>query len=494
MTAIKLEKLVPREFFATPFRLFALYISLFCAAVAATFIYVTIATQGFLTREAETAVNAEYETLAAHYRDGGLPSLVSAISERSASAPGVLYLLTDSQGRRLAGNLDTVAANLWNTQGAAQFAYRSRGEGGRVSEREALGLVARFPGALHLIVARDIENQEALKLMLRRAFLLGYAFIIVIGIAGGVMVSRSLLRRVDAASNTARAIMQGNLAQRIPVTGRNDEFERLARNLNAMLDRIQDLMTGLKDVSDNIAHDLKTPLHRLRTRAERARQTSRSPGDLADALGAVIEEADALIQTFDALLSIARLEAGSRSESFGPFNVCTLTRDVAELYEPAAEERGLSLRLSCMGDVLMCGEKHLIGQALANLLDNAIKYAGPLAEAAILEGGTPLTVDVGLEDKGDTVDIVVADRGPGIPQEDRERVLQRFVRLQPSRSIPGSGLGLSLVAAVARLHDGSISLEDKRPGLMVRLSLKKNLSPGDAIAGANREPVLSHAS
>ena len=179
-----------------------------------------------------------------------------------------------------------------------------------MSERQALGLVTQFPGGLHLIVARDIENQETLKRMLRRAFLLGYAFIIVIGIAGGVLVSRRILRRVDAASNTARAIMQGNLAQRIPVTGRDDEFERLAMNLNAMLDRIQDLMTGLKDVSDNIAHDLKTPLHRLRTRAERALQSSRSPENLADALGSVIEEADTLIQTFDALLSIARLEAG----------------------------------------------------------------------------------------------------------------------------------------------------------------------------------------
>ena len=491
MTAIKIEKLVPRVVFTTPFRLFAIYISLFCAAVAATFIYVTVSTQGFLNREAEAAVNVEYENLAAHYRDGGLPSLVGAISEHSASSSNTLYLLTDGGGRRLAGNLDSVIAGLWNTRGAAQFAYRKR-EDGQVSERQALGLVPQFPDGLHLIVARDIENQETLKRMLRRAFLLGYAFIIVIGIAGGILVSRRILRRVDAASDAARAIMQGNLAQRIPVTGRDDEFERLAMNLNTMLDRIQDLMTGLKDVSDNIAHDLKTPLHRLRTRAERALQSSRSPENLADALGSVIEEADTLIQTFDALLSIARLEAGSRSESFGPLNVCALTRDVTELYEPAAEERGLALRLSCMGDVMMCGEKHLIGQALANLLDNAIKYAGPLAEAQVGQGGAPLNVDVGLEDKGDTVDIVVADRGPGVPRIDQERVLQRFVRLQPSRSIPGSGLGLSLVAAVARLHGGSISLEDNQPGLKVRLSLKKNLPPEGVMTDVQLEPLLSH--
>jgi signal transduction histidine kinase len=490
MTAIKLEKLVPRIVFAMPFRLFAIYISLFCAAVAGTFIYVNAEMQGFLSHEAEAAVQADSEALATRYREGGLPSLVAAISERSAAPGNALYLLTDGGRRRLAGNLDMVATDLWNTQDAAQFVYRKRA-GGQLSE--AWGLVARLPGELHLIVARNIESQETAKRVLRQAFLLGYAFITVIGIAGGVMVSRRILGRVDAASNTARAIMQGNLAQRIPVTGRNDEFDRQARNLNDMLDRIQDLMTGLKDVSDNIAHDLKTPLHRLRTRAERALQTSRSPGDLAEALGSVIEEADALIQTFDSLLSIARLEAGSRSESFGPLNVCMLTRDVAELYEPAAEERGLALRLSCMGDVMMCGEKNLIGQALANLLDNAIKYAGPLAEAAVLKGGSPLTVDIGLEDKGDTVDIAIADRGPGIPQGDRERVLQRFVRLQPSRSIPGSGLGLSLVAAVARLHGGSISLEDNQPGLKVRLSLKKNLPPEGAAASVQLQPVLTHA-
>src|SRR5215469_13187647 len=492
MTGLKLQKLVPRVVFATPFRLFAIYISLFCAAVAAAFIYVNVSMQGYLSEEAQASVRADFEALATRYRDGGLPSLISTISEHSASASGMLYLLTDSEGRRLAGNLDTVAANLWNTQGAAQFAYRRR-DAGKVSERQALGFVARLPDDLHLIVARDIESQEALKRVLRSAFMLGYALIIVIGTAGGIIVSRSILSRVDAASNTARAIMQGNLAKRIPVTGRNDEFERLSKNLNAMLDRIQDLMTGLKDVSDNIAHDLKTPLHRLRTRAERALQSSRSPENLAEALGSVIEEADAMIQTFDALLSIARLEAGSRSETFGPLNICALIRDVADLYEPAAEERGLSLKVSCMGDVMIAGEKQLIGQALANLFDNAIKYAAPLAGTAATDGEPPLTIDVSLEDKGSTIDIIVADRGPGIPKNDRERVLQRFVRLQPSRSIQGSGLGLSLVAAVARLHGGVVSLEDNEPGLKVRLSLKKNLPSTEAGVMPEPQRVLSHA-
>jgi signal transduction histidine kinase len=494
MTAINYGKLVPRVVFATPFRLFAIYISLFCAAVAGTFIYVNVSMQGFLAHEAESAVQADFDALAARYREAGLPSLTAAISAQSSFPGSALYLLTDASGRRLAGNLDTVSADLWNAKGPARFAYR-RIEGGQMRERQALGLVGRLPGDLHLIVARDIESQEALKRVLRSGFLLGYALIIIIGVAGATIVSRRMLRRVDAASSTARAIMQGNLAERIPVTGRDDEFERLSKSLNAMLDRIQDLMAGLKNVSDNIAHDLKTPLHRLRTRAERALQSNGSPEKLAEALQSVIEEADALIQTFDALLSIARLEAGSRSETFGPLNVCALIRDVADLYEPAAEELGLSLQLSCFGDVTMAGEKHLIGQALANLLDNAIKYASPAAGSPAPPNATPHKVSVGLEDKGDTVDIVIADDGPGIPEKDRERVLQRFVRLQPSRSIPGSGLGLSLVAAVARLHGGSVALEDNRPGLRVRLSLKKNL-PAQTAGKAPflEQPSLSHVS
>jgi signal transduction histidine kinase len=487
------QTLIKRVLLASPFRLFAVYVSLFCAAVAITFIYVYLAMQGFLAQEAGTAVQADLEVLQAQYREGGPPALLSAVSERSAPSGNALYLLTDGPGHRLAGNLETVAADLWNTQGPVNFAYRIR-SGGKIAERQAFGFVQRFPGDLRLVVGRDVEAQEAVKRVMRYAFLLGYGFIALIGFGGGALISRRLLQRVDAASNAARAIMNGNLAERIPVTGRRDEFDRLSQSLNAMLDRIQDLMTGLKDVSDNIAHDLKTPLHRLRTRAERSLQSNQSPEKLAEALGSVIEEADALIQTFDALLSIARLEAGSRAETFGPLNVCALVRDVADLYEPAAEEHRLCLRLSCAGDIMIAGEKHLLGQAVANLLDNAIKYASPNSAEGANGGAEATMVDIALEDKGDAVDIIVADHGPGIPARDRERVLQRFVRLQPSRSIPGSGLGLSLVAAVARLHGGSVSLEDNKPGLRVRLRIQKNLPEAPKAGAREARPLLQHAS
>lgn len=491
MIGAKLKGFVPRVFLATPFRLSAVYVSVFCIAVALTFIYVYLAMQGFLTRETEAAVQADYEALQEQYDRGGLPGLLNAVSERSTPASNGLYLLTDGAGHRLAGNLDTVVAGLWNSKGPVNFTYRRPGNG-ETSEHQAFGLVLRLPRDLHLVIGRDIEGLEAVKRVMRTAFLVGYGFIALIGFVGGFLVSRRILSRVDAVSGAARAIMHGNMAERIPVTGRQDEFDRLSQNLNEMLDRIQDLMTGLKDVSDNIAHDLKTPLHRLRTRAERALQSNRSPERLAEALSSVMEEADTLIQTFDALLSIARLEAGSRAETFGLLNICALVRDVVDLYEPAGEERGLSLRLACSGDIVIGGEKHLVGQALANLLDNAIKYATPIncADPDIINGAC--NVDVSLEDKGDAIDIVVADHGPGIPAKDRDRVLQRFVRLQPSRSIQGSGLGLSLVAAVARLHGGFVALEDNEPGLRVRVRLKKNLPARDA-GDARPVEALRHA-
>lgn len=478
MTRFDPRAFVPSVLLASPFRLFAGYIWLFSAGVAVTFIYVYFNVQVLLVRDVDAVIQSDLASLQQRYDRGGAAALIAAVEERSWSEKA-LYLITDSTGRQLAGNLQLVSTELWNTQGRAHFAYRTESEAtGGTLQRLAYGTVARLPSDLRLIVGRDVEDQEGIKRVMRIAFLLGYGVIMAIGLTGGIRVSRRLLARVDAASKTAHAIMQGNLAKRIPLTPAEDELNSLNRNLNAMLDRIQDLMAGLKDVSDNIAHDLKTPLHRLRTRAERALQSNRSPEKLAEALSAVIEEADELIKTFDALLNIARLESGARAPHFGQLNICALVRDVFDLYQPAAEERGLAITLKCSGDVVIAGEKHLIGQALANLLDNAIKYAAN-------------EIEIHLEDKGDAVDIVVADRGGGIAVADRDRVFQRFVRLQPSRSMPGSGLGLSLVAAVARLHGGAVSLEDNDPGLKVRLTLNKNLS--DSQATSADDQALHHA-
>jgi signal transduction histidine kinase len=474
---------VPRLLRAQPFRLSAIYISLFSIAVAISIFYIYWNTRVLLARELDSSVQTEVQVLVENYRRGGIDTLANALQERSNPAGNSLYLLTDAEGRRLAGNMNVVSTALWNTVGRTEFDYRRLGAHGE-EQRKAYAAMVRLPGGERLLVGRDIEDRSALEGVIRSAFFLGLGFIALVGLGGGLLVSRGILSRIDAVTAAARSIMSGNLSNRIPTSGSADEFDRLGASLNAMLDRIEELMLGLKQVSDNIAHDLKTPLHRLRTRAETALRSETSPEKLREALTAIIEESDSLIHTFDALLSIARLEAGSRSETFGAFDLCEVVRDVCELYEPLAEEKGLAFRVDCLPNLVIQGEKQLVGQAVANLLDNAIKYAG---EDRSLEG-TPEAdagvVSIGVRNGDASAEIVVADRGPGIPPEDRERVLQRFTRLQASRSIPGSGLGLSLVSAVARLHSGAVILEDNAPGLRVRLQLAKHPSNGHAGATA----------
>ena len=296
--------------------------------------------------------------------------------------------------------------------------------------------------------------------MVRSAMLWGLGVMAVFGIGGGYWVSRKLLARIDALSDTSRTIMEGDLTGRLPVNGSGDELDRLAQSLNLMLARIEQLMAGLREVSDNIAHDLKTPLNRLRNRVEAALREPYGEPVYREALERTIEEADGLIKTFNALLSIARIEAGAGGENRETLDVSALLRDVAELYEPVAEERGLVLKADAQAPIFIRGDRQLLGQAIANLIDNAIKYG--TSEAAENGPGAQPEVEVSAEAKGSMAEIVVTDRGPGVPASDRERVLDRFVRLEASRSEPGSGLGLSLVAAVARLHGGSLRTRGQR--------------------------------
>ena len=299
-----------------------------------------------------------------------------------------------------------------------------------------------------------------------------------VGLGGGWLVSRSLLARVDAVSATSRTIMEGDLTGRVPVSGSGDEFDRLSQNLNAMLERIEQLMLGMREVSDNIAHDLKTPLNRLRNRAETALRNDGDATASKEALESIIEEADDLIKTFNGLLSIARLEAGTAGEPGDDIEIEGLIRDVVELYEPSAEDAGLSLTAGRADGATMTADRQLIMQALANLIDNAIKYGA--------EGGA---IEVSAAGHEDRVEIHVADKGTGIPEKDRDRVKKRFVRLEESRSQPGSGLGLSLVAAIARFHGGRLELQDNAPGLRAVLSLPRK--PAQSISG-KLTPSIAH--
>jgi signal transduction histidine kinase len=267
-------------------------------------------------------------------------------------------------------------------------------------------------------------------------------------------------------TGTAQTIMAGDLSGRLPVAGTGDELDRLADNVNAMLERIEALMRGLKEVSDNIAHDLKTPLTRLRNRCEQALRGASGDASYRAALESTIVESDELIRTFDALLMIARAESGQARENMTEFDASEIARDVGELYEPVADEKGIALKIDAPTTAPVRGNRELVSQALANLIDNAIKYAGP-------NGKVNGEIVVKAGNDGERITLSVADRGPGIPDADRGRVVERFVRLEQSRSEPGSGLGLSLASAVARLHGGELKLEDNHPGLRTTIALPR---------------------
>jgi signal transduction histidine kinase len=360
--------------------------------------------------------------------------------------------------------------------------------------------IFEFPSGFRLLIGRDLEEREQLRTVVVHALLTALIYIAVIGMLGGLYVASRVLRRIDGMTATTRTIMSGDLSGRLPISGTGDELDRLAQNLNAMLERINELMSGLKEVSDNIAHDLKTPLTRLRNRAEQALRATRDPAQDGQALESIIEESDGLIRTFNALLMIARAEAGSGREGMDDFDAGAVARDVVELYEPVAEDAGAVLALSTESGLMIHGSRELVFQSIVNLVENALKYGvRPQPELALaLADGDPaepgaLTADDGIARvhvsarrvKGG-IEIAVADRGLGIAPADRARACERFVRLEEARSRPGSGLGLSLASAVAHLHQGKLRLEDNDPGLRAVLAV-----PAAEIAPAPRRLLMA---
>lgn len=407
-------------------------------------------------------LSAEAASLQSLARSGDIDGLRRTIAERAAAEPSRLYLLAGPGATRVAGNLPRWPAEIAPGSPGGTFRYR---RGNQSDEHFAAGVAVDAGAGARLLVARDLADQQDLARRTGWLLLAGFGLLSLTGLAVGLVTSRLLLRRLDAISAAAGRIVAGEFSDRVPVGPSGDEIDRLAGHLNAMLDRIEQLMSGLREVSDNIAHDLRTPLTRLRHRAELA---LRDPGGAEvhrHGLEQVIEEADALIATFNALLQIARLEAGAVESAVEPFDLADLVADVADLYQPVAEEAGLALAVTTEPGIVVSANRPLVGQALANLVDNAVKYGRPESAA------TPATVDVRTERCGGRVHVVVCDHGPGIPAAQRDRVLRRFVRLQPSRTAPGTGLGLSLVAALSRLIGGRLVLEDNAPGLRVTLEL-----------------------
>ena len=440
----------------TTFRLSLLYFALFAAAAGLAIAYIYWNTNVLLARQLRSSIDSEIQVLAEQYSQGGLERLAESVGERSLTPGDSLYLLTDSNGTWVAGNLRQVSSKLWNTQGPAEFIFRRPGAQGP-ERRLGFANIYRLAGGYRLFVGRDIEGRREFGRVVRSAFLWGLGFMLLVGLGGGWLISRNLLARMNAVTATSRRIMHGDLSERVPVSGSGDEFDRLSKNLNDMLERIESLMNGLREVSDNIAHDLKTPLTRLRNRVEGALRDSCGEGAYRDVLERTIEEADDLMKTFNALLSIARLEAGAVREEMRETDLSSAVLDVAEFYEPVAEESGIKFVAEGEQGILIQADRQLIGQAVANLIENALKYGRR-------ENQEPV-IAVSVRRTNEFAEVIVADNGPGIPEADRARVLKRFVRLEESRSAPGSGLGLSLVAAVARLHDGELLFEDNAPGL-----------------------------
>ena len=447
----------------TTFKLTIVYLTVFSLFAAFLLVYFAWNTRRLFTEQINATVDAEVNGLAEQYRSGGIRRLVQVIESRSAQPGSSLYLVTTAAGEGLAGNVGYLPTGTLEKSGWSETEYRRHDN--PASSHHALVRVFQLQGGFRMLVGRDLEDREKVHNIVLSAGRWSVALVVVLGLGGGFFVTRRVLRRVDAMTETTRTIVEGDLSGRLFVAGTGDELDRLAENLNAMLERIEALMRGLKEVSDNIAHDLKTPLTRMRNRAEEALRAAKSEADYRAALERTIEESDALMRTFNALLMIARAESGHARDDMADFDAAEVARGIAELYEPLAEEKGLDLKVEAPGPITVRGNRELVSQALSNLVDNAIKYAAP--------DGPEGAIRVTAETEGIRVLLTVSDNGPGIPEADRPRVVQRFVRLERSRSQPGSGLGLSLAAAVARLHAGELVLADNRPGLKAVIALPR---------------------
>ena len=443
---------LPRLVRTHAFRLASLYFAVFAVSVLGVLLFVYWMSADFVERQTQATLDAEIAGLAEQFEQRGLSGLVQIVAARSAGdrGDGMLYLVTNSDGHPLAGNITGWPEGKPVAPGPIGFEVEVKAKG-HTEMHPAQGALLVIPDGYRLLVARDISDAALFRERIKETLLWAGLVALGAGLVGGAVMGRNLLRRVEEVNRTAERVMGGNLSDRVPLKGTSDEFDQLAVNLNNMLDQIERLMAGMREVSDNIAHDLRTPLARLRARLEL------SLGDPADgvaqteAVRAAIDEADRLLATFNALLNIAEAEAGAIRDRAEPLDLAQTARAAAELYEPVAEEQGCALKLDVEPGIMIRGDRHLLSQAVANLLDNALKYGGG-------------EVRLSAHQQDGRAALEVSDSGPGIPEAEREAVFDRFVRLEPSRSTPGNGLGLSLVRAVARLHNGTVRLAESQPG------------------------------
>jgi len=420
-------------------------------------------TFSFIERQTIDTLIAEIEGLIENPSLESIEQFTDLINRRSA--PEIrgdrIYVLADPSFKTLAGNLDAWPDVPEDVDGLVRFSIL-RVEDGQEAIHPVEAMTVALPGRYHLLVGRDMSERAQVEGMLQESFVWLLVVTLTLGLAGGIFVSRRMLHRVEAINRTTERIMLGDLHERIALRGSDDEFDELSANLNAMLDQIERLMAGMRDVTDNIAHDLRSPLTRVKARLEQLLTRERTSEEYRTTVEDAIRDADGLLSVFSALLSITTVESGSIQSELKPLDVHEVVQEVGELYEPAVEEAGMVLIVRSAPGAQVRGHRQLLMQTVTNLIDNAIKYAG--------EGRR---IDL-VVDPGETaVDLYVADNGPGIPADKRGYVLQRSARLDPARSTAGNGLGLAMVAAVATLHGASLTLEDNDPGLRVRLSMRR---------------------
>ena len=455
-------------------------------------------TDDMLTRRNIQSVLTETKELSERAARDGEAGLLNELRTRRAHPGDMLYGLAAADGRPIwLDGIEAWPKALRRDNKTAIFEFtataqprpntfrstqsRPRAEAGRSRPHRAgrtavaIGATLRLPDGGRLLVARDVTEQRQLAATVRRWLIAALAMMALLALGSAWAINRLLMSRMRSVSDTAAAILAGDMTRRVPLSANDDEFDALARQLNAMLERIANLMQGLQEVSDNIAHDLKTPLNRLRMRAEEALRDDRRAGAHREGLEATLIEADELIRTFNALLRVARLEAGTLGENVETFDVAALIEDLAEFYEPVVDEADAALCVETDGPIYLRADRQLISQALTNLLENALKY-GLTGKARRIALGARLAAH------GGGTELWVSDVGAGIKAGDHDRVLKRFVRLDEARSKPGTGLGLSLVAAVVRQHGGTMHLSDNLPGLKVTLHLPPERTTTNPVA------------
>jgi signal transduction histidine kinase len=410
-------------------------------------------TRSALEQQLTRRIGAEMTLLEQEFRQGGIDALIATVQQRTRITGNLDYFVIDMAGRRLAGDLPVTDGLGWIELNTAQDAKGKPNDDNEPVEM----LVRQLDGGFRLGVGEDLEQVGEMEETFLGILAAALGIVLVLGIGGGLLLSRAFLHRVDMITQTADAIIDGDLSRRIERSGSGDDFDHLSATLNVMLDRIGGLMENLRQVSNDIAHDLRTPLSRLRQDLEEARGRDLTPGDFKRVIDGAMAEADALLETFSALLRIAQIEAGSRRSAFRSVDLSDVLRTVADAYGPAVEEGGGTLRAEIAPDVRVTGDRGLLSQLFVNLVENALHH------------GAPGTIALRLLRQSAGVIAEVADDGPGVPADERANVFRRFYRLERSRTTPGSGLGLSTVAAIVELHHAAIELQDNAPGLRVAI-------------------------